>query len=452
MMRMNQAIIGFALASGFCAMASAAISPEEAAKLGGPEYTETGAIRAGNPDGSIPPYSGQLPPSAEAPESAGRFKWGDPYADEKPLYVVDASNMEQYADKLSDGQKLLLQRYPDTYRIEVFPTKRDISFPAHILENTPKCATTAEVADNGNSLSGAVACIPFPFPKNGYEAMWNATMQMGASRYQRVFMEGWLVDTSGSANLISRSTVLQEKEFWDPQAKDPRYYLRQLNEHLFPAAKAGSKELMWEPLLGGQENQRAWIYLPGQRRVRLAPEMTYDNVATNYGGIMFYDEISFFYGKKDRFDFSSLEMKEMIIPANSNKSHFHPFNEIAMDKHVDPSAVRWELRRVLVVDAKRKEGARHANQRKVFYIDQDTWLIAAYDSYDDSGKIHRVVMGMPYMQPELPLVRGITTISYDMSRNLYGAVGHQNNGGVFTVESLPPGFVLPDSMAGSGVR
>jgi hypothetical protein len=32
--------------------------------------------------------------------------------------------MAQYADKLTDGVKAMLQKYPNTYRIDVYPTHR----------------------------------------------------------------------------------------------------------------------------------------------------------------------------------------------------------------------------------------------------------------------------------------------------------------------------------------
>ena len=433
-----------------CTTALAALTPEEAAQLGGPQYTETGAIRAGNADGSIPPYSGQMPPSVQAPESAGRFKWGDPYADEKPLYVIDAGNMEQYADKLSEGQKVLLKRFP-TYRIEVFPTKRDILFPEHIRENTKRCATTAELVGDGDGLTGAAVCIPFPLPRNGYEAMWNATLFTGFA-YERIETKGWLVDSSGNASLVSSSVMSWDQEYWNADVKEPRYVRRLLNEHKLPAAKAGSKEMMWKPLRRDLEQPRAWLYLPGQRRVRLAPEFTYDNVATNYGGLLVYDEIGLFDGKMDRFDFSSLELKEMIVPFNTQKSHFKPAPEIALKDHPDPSAIRWELRRVLVVDAPRKAGKRHIYKKKVFYIDQDSWTIALYDSYDDADNIYRTAMTLSYVDPELPIVRLTPEATFDLTRNLWGFINHSHDGGHWVVDKFPPSMMLPDSMAGSGIR
>ena len=38
----------------------------------------------------------------------------DPYASDKPLYTVTAANMGQYANKLTEGHKKLLQTYRDT--------------------------------------------------------------------------------------------------------------------------------------------------------------------------------------------------------------------------------------------------------------------------------------------------------------------------------------------------
>ena len=450
-MRVKPSLVAI-LASAFGGAALAAISPEEAAKLGGPEYTETGALRAGNVDGSIPPFSERMPPSAQAPRSAGKFRWGDPYEDEQPLYVIDAGNMERHADKLSVGQQLLLKRFP-SYRIEVFPTKRHHMFPEHIRENTKRCATTAELVGDGDGLSGAVACIPFPLPRNGYEVLWNASMQIGAGRHERQEMTGWLVNSNGGANLVSRNVVLQEKEYWDPRAKEPRYYLRLANQHHYPPAKAGSQEVMWNPLRMDQENTRAWLYLPAQRRVRLAPEFSYDNVATNYGGLILYDEIAFWDGRRDRFDFSSFEVKEMVVPFNTQKSHFKPVPEMSLKDHPDPSAIRWELRRVLVLDAPRQVGKRHVYKKKVFYIDQDSWSIVLYDAFDDADRLHRTGIGLPYVDPALPLVRAQSTVMFDLNRNFYGYIGHLNNGGVFPVTGrLPASIWLPDSVAGSGVR
>ena len=87
--------------------ALAAVSPEEAARLG-KDLTPMGAEMAGNADGSIPPWNPVGTKVAEGfvPDSGNSI---DPYADEKPLYTIDASNWQQYADVLTPGTKAMFE-------------------------------------------------------------------------------------------------------------------------------------------------------------------------------------------------------------------------------------------------------------------------------------------------------------------------------------------------------
>src|SRR5881397_3351471 len=90
------------LAAGVFASASvsAAITATEADRLG-KELTPVGAERAASKDGSIPAWSGgdlKAPPGWK-PGTARP----DPYAGDKPLYSIDASNADKYKDKLTEG-------------------------------------------------------------------------------------------------------------------------------------------------------------------------------------------------------------------------------------------------------------------------------------------------------------------------------------------------------------
>ena len=94
----------------------AAVSPEEAAKLG-TTLTPIGAEKAGNADGSIPAWTGVIPKNAGAVDSKGFL--ADPFANEKPLFVITAATVDKYKDKLSEGQVAMFKRYPETYKIQV---------------------------------------------------------------------------------------------------------------------------------------------------------------------------------------------------------------------------------------------------------------------------------------------------------------------------------------------
>lgn len=103
----------------------AAVSPQEAAQLG-TTLTPMGAQKEGNADGSIPAWTGGLKPGA-APVTKGFL--GDPYQNEKPLFVITSANAEQYKSKLTPGQMAMFKRFPDTYKIPVYTTHRSSSFP-----------------------------------------------------------------------------------------------------------------------------------------------------------------------------------------------------------------------------------------------------------------------------------------------------------------------------------
>src|SRR5215813_13587289 len=107
----------------------AAISPQEAAKLGA-DLTPMGAEKAGNADGTIPEWTGGIKSPADA--GVSNYKPGDfhpdPYASDKPLFTITAANMGQYAAKLTEGHKKLLQAYPD-YKMIVYPTHRSAAYP-----------------------------------------------------------------------------------------------------------------------------------------------------------------------------------------------------------------------------------------------------------------------------------------------------------------------------------
>src|ERR1700749_5008713 len=119
------------LALFFAPVADAAV-PEQQAALLKSRLTPVGAERAGNTDGTIPPWTGgytvNMPGYREgAPRS-------DPFAAEKPLFAISASNYRDYADKLPEGAKPLFEKNPD-YRMGVYPTHRSAAAPDWVYDN-----------------------------------------------------------------------------------------------------------------------------------------------------------------------------------------------------------------------------------------------------------------------------------------------------------------------------
>src|ERR1700756_5157346 len=164
-------LLGTAL---FAAHAGAAVPATEAAQLGGDKLTCPGAERAGKADGSIPAYSGKWL-GAPAGLDVGKARGHDPdaYPDEKPLFTITAQNMAQYAERLSDGEKALFKRYPDSFRMPVYPSHRDFRYADWACEVAKKNAASASLIHDGLGVSATSGAVPFPIPKNGLELQWN---------------------------------------------------------------------------------------------------------------------------------------------------------------------------------------------------------------------------------------------------------------------------------------
>ena len=125
-----------------------------------PELSFFGARLSGNKEGSIPPWRGGIitPPANYKPGD-----WHpDPFADDVPLLTIDQSNVAQYRHKLSAGHQAMLARYPDSYYLKVYPSRRSVSYPPAIAEQTLKYQGKARVVDDGAGIAGIVQGIPFP--------------------------------------------------------------------------------------------------------------------------------------------------------------------------------------------------------------------------------------------------------------------------------------------------
>jgi hypothetical protein len=284
--------------------------------------------------------------------------------------------------------------------------------------------------------------------------MWNAQLRYAAP-FERADSYGtWLVDSAGNKTNIYKAQVDYERAYWNADAKDPEYFLRLINTNTAPAAKAGEIQMRFNPLRMDTTDQNAWTYSPGQRRVRLAPEFKYDTVAATAGGIELYDEIMGFDGRMDRFDFQLLGRREMFIPYNAYRAYQTPMDSLLSKSFVNPDSMRWELHRVWVVEATLKQGARHVYSKRDFFFDEDSWCFAAYNAYDQAGKLYRSSYWPLYVAQEQQAVRCDSQVFYDHSKGNYAISGWIADGmtGWHKRDPIPANKFSPDAMAGAGVR
>jgi hypothetical protein len=404
---------------------TAAVSPQEAAKLG-TELTEFGAVKAASADGSIPAYTGgqAVLPGMDARNG----KYVDPFADEKPLYRITAANMDQYGDKLSDGLKQLLKNQKDYY-IDVYPTHRTISYPEKFLAATKRNATTCHTLNDGVSLEeNCRGGLPFPIPKTGNEAMWNKLLAYwGDQAWSSVGVNMWMITQEGSAVQTNLMRPYTEKPYYQVDMADrPANVLsRTLAYTDGPSRKAGEINGTTDYLDEIAVPRRAWQYTVGQRRVKLAPEFSYDTPMAPTGGTMFYDELFLFDGKQDRFDFKLLGQREMFLPANNYAVTFGcKVDKLFTGTHMDPACERWELRRVWVVEATLKPGMRHANSKRRYYWEEDGFTSGLMEGWDQGGSLTRFGVNYSVSVPDVKAQIGPTFSIYNFNR---GTMSYQSD-------------------------
>jgi hypothetical protein len=411
-----QTAAGFALALTV-ATAVAAVTDQEAAKLG-KELTPVGAERSGNKDNTIPEWTGGTT-SAPAGWKPGQ-KRVDPYANEKPLFSIDASNVDKYKDKLTEGQLAVVKQIKG-YRMDVFPTHRSCGFPDFVYERTKQNAKEAKVAANGWGLEkGIGAAVLFPIPKQGAEAMWNAKVRyMGEGRIEHYA-------TIFSAKGGDFTPLVQNQWTWvpfhSPKNKGVEEVdgveMKLLNEVLSPSAHAG--ELILAHWFFNSPSD-AWLYFPGQRRVRRAPTFAYDNPVPGYENLETVDAYPMYAGAMDRYDWKLVGKQELYVPYNSYKwvAKGQKYKDVYKDDFVNRDLVRYELHRVWKVEATVKQGMRHQIAKRHFYIDEDSWNFLVIDNYDAQGKVWRIQESSIYPAVELPACVGQEFVSYDLAAGRY---------------------------------
>jgi hypothetical protein len=449
-MNRNMNLLAALVAASFASGAHAAVSADEAKALG-TNLTAIGAEKAANKDGTIPAYTGGMT-TAPAGYKAGDGIRPDPFAGEKPRLVVDGKNMAQHADKLTEGSKALLQKYP-TFRMDVYPTHRSVAFPKFVADNTAKNAVRSKTLNDGRSMEGAHAGFPFPIPKTGYEAMWNHLVRFNGQAYEAKY-RNLNVDANGRPALATEGLSTQEYPFWDNSKTSAETFWRIKLAYTGPARRAGEGLMLVDPLDIGTKDRRAWMYLPGQRRVKVAPDLAHDTPNPGTAGATTFDDTFIFNGSMDRFDFKLVGKKEMFVPYNAYAAVYQSKqDDLLKPNHLNPDLVRWEQHRVWVVEATLKEGKRHVYSKRVFYLDEDSWAAVASDEYDARGQIYRT--GFAYMAPSYDVPAPYTDMfgHYDLAARVYSLTGFiAETGGVRQTKPYGEREWSPDSLAGSGVR
>lgn len=416
--------ITVAAALGLLAQGALAdLTQEEADRLGGDELTPVGAERTGNAAGTIPAWTGGL---AELPANYVEGEpLVDPFPDDEALFTITAENYEQYQDNLSPGQIAVLKRYPDTFRMPVYQSRRTAAYPDELYEEFKSDAMTAQTTDGGNGLANVDSYLPFPIPKSGIEIMWNHVLRYRGGSVKRTYVQV-PVQASGAFSPVVLEDQLTFANYLENAPENRLFYYKQSIKA--PARLQGDVLLVHENINQVLEPRAAWIYNAGQRRVRRAPDVAYDGPGTASDGLRTADDLDMYNGAPDRYDWKLLGKKELYIPYNAYKlvDKNLSYKDIILKGHLNPDYLRYELHRVWVIEATLKDGQRHIYARRTFYVDEDTWQISIADLYDGRGEMWRVkeAHNLSHYQVKVPWYALET--SYDLISGRHLPLGLDN--------------------------
>jgi len=274
------------LATTLAALALAGTASAQTAADLGHSLTPMGAIKAGNADGTIPAWTGGLTTPMPGYVPGGPRQ--DPFASEKPLVSITASNVDRYESKLAAGTVAMIRTLPG-YHVDVYPTHRTFAAPQYIYDNAIANAGRAHLSENGQDVVGALLSVPFPIPHSGNEAVWNHIIRWRGSQLQRT-VDNAITTPSGDYSITR----------WHEQIMFP-YNIPGLSnpakwDSLFwqevqePPRIAGQLTLVISHQDPFEQPREAWTYNPGERRVRRAPEINYDTPVQNTDGLETVDD------------------------------------------------------------------------------------------------------------------------------------------------------------------
>ena len=398
-----------------------AATEADAAKLG-KELTPVGAEKGANKDGSIPAWQGgdaATPGWAYGKSRAAHFK----YQGDKPLYSIDAGNVDKYADKLSLGQIQQIKQAKG-YKMDVYPSRRTCTNPDFVAENTKKNVTTAKLGPDGWSLKEAtVPGIPFPLPRSGTEVMWNVKMKYAGAGFELPTLYTALSPRQGASEWIAATST---QTYYFPWGKKGSTALSSLPpveyftyfSYKSPTALAGQSLAITNYL---DKTNEVYYYFPGQRRVRRMPTYAYDAPQIGFENQYTMDEPRMFNGTIERFDWKLVGKKELIVGYNAF-GMYDPsvkFNDVAKDTGVNSANRRYEQHRVWVVEATVKPGVRHVAPKRTFYVDEDSWAIVVADDYDAQGKLWKLREGFVIPVYETGSCDNPSFVQYNLIDNRY---------------------------------
>jgi hypothetical protein len=401
----------------------AELSPVGAERAQG--RTEVGFIPESS-DSSLGDFEDEFEEIVDPPTRVGA--WPDPsdtaqLASEAPLFAISASTLNRYREHLTASHFALLQTNPNTYFMNVYPSRRTVRWPQAIERATVANATRCSL-EGTDTLVGCRLGFPFPLPQSGAEVIWNHKLRWRGDAMSRI--NNQLVvrpDGSHSITRLAEDFVFDYANLSNPGRLDreQRAIFRFVSEVLTPPRIAGHFVLMHERAGIGGQGRVAWQLRPGEARQRRAPEAGFDQVYEGSDGLQVFDQIDVFNGSLERYDWTLVGKRDVFVPYNAvllDGASSRP-DEIVLATHLNPKFLRYELHRVWVVEAALRSGQRHAMLKRRFYVDEDSWMILSVDMLDNYGDAYQFQEAHIVYEPQAQRPRLVANVIYNRESTRY---------------------------------
>ena len=400
---MKTQLLTTALTLSLVASAAMADVPANVANRLGQDLTPMGAEKAGSSAG-VGSWSGQRIDGSALLQGYDGGALPNPYASDKPLYTITAANAGDYDAQLTTGQKAMLATYPDTFKLNVYESRRSCTYPDFVYKAAKRNAEVGKVVDGGNGISESIMASPFPIPSSALEIVWNHTLRYRGERVARDFNYAAPTVTGDYSLTYTRDEIVfSYSDAQNSRAEDLNnisiWFVAYTSA---PARRAGNVVLVHETLNMAKEGRKAWTYSPGTRRVRRAPNIAYDNPVTNGDGLGTSDQYDGYNGAPDRYDWTVAEKAEKLSQQNNYQAVLTPYEELLQAGHANQDVMRYELRRQWVVEGNLKGNARHIYAKRVLRMDEDSSQMSAGEMYDGRGELWRIqeIGQAPDFRPE----------------------------------------------------
>ena len=332
--------------------------------------------------------------------------------------VINAANIAPHRADLPAGLAALIERYPETFAVNLYPSRRTHRAPAWIDQSTLEQHGKASLGKDGAGFSGVRAAIPFRQPETALEVYWNHIARWRGSDLIANGQEV-RVYADGKPTRIKRQTMFKS-DYYQREDGDASTLFSLLSRTVAPARLSGQGALVIEPLDQQTSGRRAWLWDNSRRRALRAPKLAFDNPVGSSDGLQLADEVDIINGDPTRYDWRLLGRRTLIVPYNNEQlTHRANDNTLLRSGHLDPQALRYEYHRVWVIEGRLKEDWRHPYHRRVIYVDEDSWTALLSEAYDGDDRLWRVGVNYSRLARDVPAILPAAYVFHDLLSGRY---------------------------------